>query len=467
MRYSRILCGNNADPTILVENGKYYMTVSSFRYFPGLIVYESDDLANWKKINIALYGGVSDVWAPELCKIGNRYFIYFPTDGQNYAVWTDDLRGRWSQPVAIGASGLIDPGYIRDVKTGRSWLFFNGGYAAPLSDDGLSLAETPRIVYPIWQYPREWDCEGVCCESPKLFYRNGYYYLTLAEGGTAGPATSHMSVMLRSRAIENGWEFCPHNPVLHTYNGEERWWSVGHATPFQGTDGKWRFLFHAYEKRRYNEGRQILLCNAEWNENGWLRAADSDLPDNAPQERAFDFSENLPEKLFDELFFFGEFYPERISHENGALCLAAEGNSAADSRPLLWNETAGDFEISARFLPPFDADEFGLTFYYNENCSAGICLKGGYIHSFCLGGYHHEEQFTGKALRLKIVKRNDVLSYYYASDDGNFKKTEVSDEVSGFHHNVFKGFLSLRAGIYAAGKGRVRCGFLSVKPQPR
>ena len=31
MYYSRILCGNNADPTILEEGGKYYMTVSSFR----------------------------------------------------------------------------------------------------------------------------------------------------------------------------------------------------------------------------------------------------------------------------------------------------------------------------------------------------------------------------------------------------------------------------------------------------
>ena len=51
MKYTRICCGNTADPAILVENGKYYLTVSSFRSFPGLKIYESENLTEWKKIN--------------------------------------------------------------------------------------------------------------------------------------------------------------------------------------------------------------------------------------------------------------------------------------------------------------------------------------------------------------------------------------------------------------------------------
>ncbi len=449
MRYTRILCGNSADPTILSENGKFYMTISSLRSSPGLILYESADLLDWNPVNAMLRGGISDGWAPELCKIGQRYFVYFPSGGTNYVIWSDDLYGNWSDPVCIGAEGLIDPGYVRDVQTGQNWLFFNAGYAAPLSDDGLSLTGAPRIVYPVWQYPHDWETEGMCCESPKLFYRNGFYHLTLAQGGTAGPPTSHMAVMLRSKRLDGGWEPSPYNPVLHTYDAHDRWWSVGHATPFETPDG-WKFVLHAYERGHYNEGRQILLCNAEWTPDGWLKAADSHHADMVPGDFVCDFTESTRLPLCFSVFGSGG---PRYAFSGIALVLDGKGRSVAESHPLLINHTAGDFELTAEFAPSSDCREFGLTFFYSEACSAGICLKDGTIFSFCLGQYHRSAAFRGGALRLRIRKRGDVLSYFYGDGD-KFVKTEVSDEVSAFHHNVFKGFLSLRPGVYAAGSGR-------------
>jgi xylan 1,4-beta-xylosidase len=37
--------------------------------------------------------------------------------------------------------------------------------------------------------------------------------------------------------------------------------------------------------------------------------------------------------------------------------------------------------------------------------------------------------------------------------DNGWKKLAASFDVSGFNHNVFGGFLSLRIGLYAAGPG--------------
>lgn len=52
-------------------------------------------------------------------------------------------------------------------------------------------------------------------------------------------------------------------------------------------------------------------------------------------------------------------------------------------------------------------------------------------------------------------QRRDV-SFHYSHDHGaHWTQHPWQMEVSGFHHNVFGGFLSLRVGAYAAGSGEV------------
>ena len=55
MRYKNpVLKGFYPDPSVCAANGKYYMVCSSFQYFPGVPVFESADLVNWKQIGYAL-----------------------------------------------------------------------------------------------------------------------------------------------------------------------------------------------------------------------------------------------------------------------------------------------------------------------------------------------------------------------------------------------------------------------------
>ena len=51
MKYQNpVLRGMYPDPSMCAgPNGKYYMVCSSFQYFPGVPLFESEDIINWKQ----------------------------------------------------------------------------------------------------------------------------------------------------------------------------------------------------------------------------------------------------------------------------------------------------------------------------------------------------------------------------------------------------------------------------------
>ncbi len=197
-----IFAGDHPDPSVLKDGADYYITFSSFDAYPGLVIWHSRDLVNWEPIGPALSRNVGSVWAPDLVKHNGRYYIYFPGQkpghSSNYVVWADGIRGPWSDPIDLQI-GRIDPGHAVGPD-GRRYLFLSGGYVAPLADDGLSVAGDVKKVYDGWQYPDDWVVESFSQEGPKVLKHGAYYYMVLAEGGTAGPPTSALSTSRRGRA---------------------------------------------------------------------------------------------------------------------------------------------------------------------------------------------------------------------------------------------------------------------------
>ena len=49
-----IIRGFYPDPSICEAEGKYYIACSSFQYLPGVPIFESEDLVNWKQVANAL-----------------------------------------------------------------------------------------------------------------------------------------------------------------------------------------------------------------------------------------------------------------------------------------------------------------------------------------------------------------------------------------------------------------------------
>jgi beta-xylosidase len=107
--------------------------------------------------------------------------------------------------------GYIDPGHLA-TPDGRRFLYLSDGRMTELAPDGLSTKGELQRVYDGWPIPEEWRIEGICLEGPKMLAKDGFYYMITAEGGTAGPATSHMVIVARSRDPYGPWENCPHNP---------------------------------------------------------------------------------------------------------------------------------------------------------------------------------------------------------------------------------------------------------------
>ena len=106
-------------------------------------------------------------------------------------------------------------------------------------------------------------------KAPRWMRHRDWFYMFSGEGGTAGPPTSHMIVVARSRSINGPWENCPHNPIVHTGSSRELWMSRGHGTAVEGPKGDWWLLYHGYENGFRTLGRQALLEPFEWVVDDW------------------------------------------------------------------------------------------------------------------------------------------------------------------------------------------------------
>ena len=164
--------------------------------------------------------------------------------------------------------------------------------------DSQELDESKK-VYEGWEYPSDWDTEGMYLESPKLTYHNGYYYMTSAQGGTAGPATSHMAVSARSKSPLGPWENSPYNPIVHTYSADDNWWSKGHGTIIDDINGNWWIVYHAYANGYHSLGRSTLIEPLEWTNDGWFHTsttANDAMPSRISRQQGLELSDDFNSK---------------------------------------------------------------------------------------------------------------------------------------------------------------------------
>lgn len=449
-----VLTGDFPDPTIIRDGDYFYMTHSSHDYVPGLLIWRSRDLLNWERVGYALKRNIGDVWAPDLVKCAGRYYIYFPTERTNWVVTAPRPEGPWSDPVDLQISG-IDPGHIASAD-GRRYLYQDEGYAVELRPDGLSVAGKRRRVYEGWRYPDDWPVECFCLESPKLMSFGGMYYLVSAEGGTAGPGTSHMAVLARSRTPLGPWENCPRNPLVHTWSKTERYLSKGHGTLFQDAAGNWFIVYHAYENGHLPLGRQTIIEPVAATKDGWFRTVRDPRSEGQVRKHrnvvigADDFS---GEGLKLQWQFSGVESLDEVEFRDGRLVLPCVPDGIRTMHTTLGDH---DFEAAVR-LDPDRGVEAGLVLHYDQKIFAGIGFKDGYVFTMAKGeltGNPMIEAPQAKYFKIRLVGYD--LAMFYSDDGLAWKAYPNSQELSGYHQNMLGGFRSLKVGIYGRGDGRLR-----------
>ncbi len=446
--------GDYPDPSLLVDGKDYYIVHSSFEYYPGLTIWHSNDLKHWSPVQSPLRTYVGSVWAPDFVKYKGKYYIYFPAGTSNYVIWADSVNGKWSEPIDLQIGG-IDPGHVVDAKGNRYLYFSNGGYTK-LSKDGLHTEGNYIHVYDGWEIPREWSIECFCMEGPKLTKHGEYYYLTVAEGGTAGPATGHMVVSARSKSPLGSWENSPYNPLLRAKTPNEQWCSTGHATIFEDNNHQWWMLFHAYENGYYNMGRQTLIAPIEWTSDGWWKVPENAKFVSQEAECAFNLSDNFEgNTLRPHWRFWKEFEESRYTVAHNSLTLKGKGTDVVSSCPLLCMPQNHSYSVQVEMEISGDAIG-GLLLYYSPKIYSGIMADSTNVLANLRGwqfptekNVHHNHVF------LKLINNKHLVDMYYSLDGNNWTKLANSFNVEAYHHNVLGEFLALRIGLVSIGKGTV------------
>lgn len=409
-----LFAGDYPDPSILVEGSDYYLTCTSNYWLPALPIWHSTDLVNWEFVCYALDKYIGTVWAPDIQKIDGRYVIYFPANSKIYAVYADSIAGPWSDPVDLGV-GAIDPGFVEGAD-GHRCLYFNGGWMADLAADGLSIVGEPRPAYEPWPIPDDWVVECTCLESPKLLEHDGWYYIISAQGGTAGPATSHMAVAHRSRQIKGPWEASPYNPVVHTWSADEQWWSKGHGTLFADAQGQWWMVYHAYRKGYHTLGRHTLLEPMTWTADGWPVADSTAVRRMAVRTR-----------------------PAELQW------------TAWKGSKMLQTAVTGDtcYSFSAKVdIRQMQEGEAGVLLSYSSRSFTGMTVDSDTLRIW------HEGQLVsalpnaiGDTLCMKIVNDCHRVNLFAGVDASSLQPMGSTLDVSGMHHNKLGSFMSLRPAL--------------------
>lgn len=471
-----VLAGDYPDPSVLKDGDDYYMTHSSFDSAPGLLIWHSRDLVNWRPLGPALHEPLGTVFAVDIAKHDGRYFIYIPfmkapwsppleSFANIFVIHAPSMAGPWSEPIDLNVSGLIDPGHVVG-EDGRRYLFFNDGKRVALTDDGLATAGPVETAYTAWRYPDDWITEAFSPEGPKLFRRGGYFYLVNAVGGTSGPATGHMIVAARSRSVDGPWENCPHNPIQRTTSPGEMWWSRGHATCVEGPGGAWYMVYHGYENGYHTLGRQTLLEPITWSDDGWFHAGGGDLsaPLPAPVPRAAspgvhgmprsdDFTQDRLGTLW-SLYGSAPQETRRITAGAGSLVLQGRGTGPANGTVL--TQQVGDraYEVTVE-IELVGAASGGLLLFFDDRLFLGMGIDGARMTTFRGGkaSYWPEPAPPARRMMLRITNDRQIVTFHYSLDGKAWTRHGVRSEVSGYNANTIDNLLSLRPAVYAAGEG--------------
>lgn len=303
--FNPIVAGFYPDPSICRKGSDYYMVNSTFSYYPGVPIFHSIDLVNWKQIGhvlnrpsqlqldgIRLSGGI---YAPaiEYNKYNNTfYMITTSVDGiGNFVVKTKDpMLNNWSDPIPLPKVGGIDPSLFFD-DDGKAYIVhndapegtpeWNGHRAIWIHNYDVETDQTFGEKQVILDAGVDRSTKPIWIEGPHIYKVNDKYYLMAAEGGTS---VNHSEVILSSDNIKGPYTPYSKNPILTQRNLPEPRpdivTSVGHADIIDTPEGEWYAVFlgcRPYEGNHYNTGRETFLLPVKW-ENEYPIILDKNLP---------------------------------------------------------------------------------------------------------------------------------------------------------------------------------------------
>lgn len=497
MRYTNpIVKGFYPDPSVCEANGKYYLVCSSFQYFPGVPLFESEDLVNWKQIGHVLtrksqvmLDGVRSsggVFAPTIRYYDGRFYMTTNNNStnENFYVYTDDIYGEWSDPVNVEMDG-IDPSLY--FENGRAYYMTNGhddaGNAGIVQCEieiatGKKLTES-RVI---WQ-----GSGGRYLESPHLYKINGTYYVMAAEGGTE---YGHMVTYAKSDSVWGPFEPYVMNPVLTNRNKAPYLiQAIGHGDLICDRYGDWHILCLGFRQIDiwqpfHHLGREVFLMPVQFGKDGWFTAGLDGTADESyeiqseagcvQQEKKCYTFENTSWNL--DWCYLRHPHPENYECRENSLVLRGTSVTLDEvDSPTFIGLRQKDFLMELKcevaLEEPQSGVEAGVTMYMTEDEHYDIAVrrtKEGCeaVLKLNIGGIKHlQNRIALEGDHAELIVRADRLQYHF------FVKTAQGEVELGsaftkyLSSEVASGFTGVVMGLYAIGKGNAEFRGFSVNYQ--
>ncbi|WP_419487312.1 glycoside hydrolase family 43 protein [Chryseobacterium bernardetii] len=507
--YSPILQGCYPDPSITKKGEDYYLVNSSFSMFPGVPIFTSKDLVNWKQVGHVLdrpsqlkveKSGVSHgIYAPDI-KYNKHNDTFYMITTQfaggigNMVVKTKDPAKGWSEVQKLNFDG-IDPSIFFD-DDGKAYIVHND--APP---QGTEQYNGHRVIK-IWDYDLEKDQvvagsdkiivnggvdlsqKPIWIEGPHIYKRNGKYYLMCAEGGTGG---NHSEVIFMADSPKGPFVPAKNNPILtQRYFPRDRKEKVdwaGHADLVEGPNGQWYGVFLAIRpnvSNRVNKGRETFILPVDWSgtypvfQNGLVPMKPKlKMPQGAQNQTGkngffpngnFTYNDKLTDKNLDFRWIAMRGPRENFitATKNGVKVNPMETNikALAPISSLFHRLQHEDFETSVTldYKPKSEKELAGITLYQSEtfNYVFGITKKDKDFYIVLERTEKGQSKLIAsekislsKPVKLQVVADKDEHSFNYSLDGKSYKS--LGGPVSGdiLSTDVAGGFTGSLIGLYS------------------
>lgn len=446
-QHNPVLPGDHPDPSIIRIGKDYWATATSSQWAPLFPILHSTDMLHWKTESAVFpeppKWSVSNYWAPEISAHQGRIFVYYTARKKGgplcVAVATAaSPLGSYEDhgPMVCDEAGSIDAAPATD-ENGRRYLIWKEDgnsrrkptplWAQPLSDDGLRLVGERHELF---HNDARW--EGQVVEGPFVLRRNGWFYLFYSGAGCCGLKCDYALGVARSRKLLGPWEKYSGNPILAA-NAD--WKCPGHGSIVEDPSGRTFLLYHSYDpSASIWVGRQGLLDEVTWGENGWPAINAGKGPSASAHRKPNDFATEF-NVLSPELQWPASQKPAAHVSSDGWLELTASGGTDLLQAVIAKPSSAESYTALTRL----DLDSLqrgasaGLAAYGNARNAVGVSASRGRLLIWLRTKGAHKEiaaiPFEGPTVQLRMRsydgKRFDFAYRIADTDDWRPLSTAV------------------------------------------
>ncbi len=503
-----IMSGFYPDPSVTKVGSDYYLVNSTFAYFPGIPVFHSKDLKNWKQIGnvidrpsqMTFFGDATSrgLFAPSINFYKGTYYMTCTNIDKNgnFVMTAKNPAGPWSNPVWLPKVRGIDPSLFFDQD--KAYIVYNSD--AP---DNKPLYSGHRTIRTFEFDPVKLEVVGeevqlvnggvdlskkpVWIEGPHIFKRDNWYYLCAAEGGTS---VNHSQVILRSKQATGPYIPYEKNPILTQRNldpnRKDPITSTGHAELIEGPDGKTYAVFLAvrpYEGNHYNTGRETFIAPVKW-EDGWpiinpdhkevqysYTANFKEVKQSAPpQSGNFAYRTTFDKKIDQSLLFLRTNDPSwyKLDQTNGLTMKLLPETCMGLGNPAFIGKRQQHLNCNAITEMTFEAqqpnEKAGMLIFQGEYHFYYLCKSikdGKQVVQLYQGNPKTksmdlitETPISAKKVQLKIEAQRENYSFYYTESPGKWKL--LKDKVDGrfLSTQTAGGFIGSLFALYVTSSGK-------------